>query len=75
MQGVPSTYYRLALNLALRELPPGDVADTVQAAIDEPGPDAIRAVLVAGRGTLWVQRVEHALIEVGVAASRGIKCR
>lgn len=73
--GAPASFYCVAMQLALREIDTADVRDLVQHAIDNPGPDAVRAVLKAGFGKPWATRIEHAMIEVGIAASGFLECR
>lgn len=74
MHGIPSSFYCVAMGLALHELPPGETRNLVQHALDNPGPDAVRAVLKAGIGQPWATRVQHAMIEVGIAASGQLEC-
>lgn len=73
--GVPSSFYCVALNLALHECGAGPTADLIEHALDQPSPEAIRAVLKAGIGQPWCTRIQHALIEVGIAASSYLECR
>jgi len=75
LHGAPSAYYCAALYMTLRELPPGPTSDLIRHAIDAPTPEAIRAVLTAGLGQPWRIRIEHALIEVGIAATVFLECR
>lgn len=74
MTGIPHSFYCVAMHLALHELPPGEAADLVQKALDDPGPENVRAVLKVGFGQPWCIRIEHALIELGVVASAQIRC-
>lgn len=73
--GAPNSFYCVAMQLALREIEAPAVRDLVQHALDNPGPEAVRAVLRAGFGQPWAKRVEHAMIEVGIAASSMLECR
>lgn len=73
--GPAASFYCVAMLLALRELPPGEIADLVQHALDNPSPDTVRAVLKAGFGKPWCERIQHALMEVGIAASPLLECR
>lgn len=73
MTGIPSHMYCIALGLALRECGP-EAYTTIQAAIERPGPDTVRAVLEAGVGHKWRERVIHALVEIGIAASGSVEC-
>lgn len=73
--GAPSSFYCVALNLALHELPAGEARDLVEHALDAPSPEAIRAVLKIGFGQPWCTRVHHALVEVGIAATGMLECR
>lgn len=65
--------YCIAMHLALRECEPAAYI-VVQAAIERPGPETVRAVLAAGVGHRWRERIEHALIELGVEATAGMEC-
>lgn len=73
MTGIPSNMYCIAMGLALRECQP-EAYVTIKAAIDQPGPDTVRAVLEAGQGHRWRERVVHALVEIGIAASGSVEC-
>lgn len=73
--GPASSFYCVSLLLALRELPAGETADLVQHALDNPSPEAVRAVLKAGFGQPWATRIQHALMEVGIAATPLLECR
>jgi hypothetical protein len=73
MSGIPSSMYCVALHLALRECGPQDYL-AIKSAIEQPGPETVRAVLDAGHGKPWRVRIEHALIEIGIAASASVEC-
>jgi hypothetical protein len=73
MSGIPSSMYCVALHLALRECGPQDYL-VVKAALEQPGPETVRAALDAGVGKPWRIRIEHALIEIGIAASVDVEC-
>ena len=73
--GASSSFYCVAMRLALRDIETDEVRDLVQYSIDNPGPDAVRAVLKAGFGKPWATRIEHAMIEIGIAASGMLECR
>lgn len=73
MTGIPSHMYYIALGLALRECGPESYL-AVKAAIDDPGPETVRAVLAAGEGHRWRERIVHALVEIGIAASSSVEC-
>lgn len=65
--------YCIAMGLALRECQP-EAYVAIKAAIDAPGPETVRAVLEAGVGHKWRERVIHALVEIGIAASDQVEC-
>lgn len=73
MRGAPTHMYCIAMGLALHECGPADYL-VIKSAIDAPGPETVRAVLEAGQGHRWRERIEHALIEIGIAASGSVEC-
>jgi hypothetical protein len=57
-----------ALSLSVRTLPNGPERETLLAAEERPTIPNIRAVLIIGRGSKWLQLIEAALIEIALAA-------
>lgn len=74
MPQIAQSMYCVALRLAQHEAGP-EAYVAIKAAIDRPSPETIRAVLAAGVGQPWRMRIEHALIEMGIAASDGMECK
>jgi hypothetical protein len=57
-----------ALSLCIRTLPKGSEREALLAAEERPTIANIRAVLILGRGSQWLNLIESALIEMGLAA-------
>ncbi len=57
-----------ALGLCIRTLPKGPEREALLAAEERPTIANVRTVLIVGRGSQWLQLIEFALIEMGLAA-------
>ena len=48
------------------------VRELARAALRDPSPESIRALLVAGRGKEWLPSIVDALAQVGIAAAEDV---
>lgn len=69
---VARSIYTVAVGMVARREDDETARSLAQAALDEPSPTAIRALVAAGRDKPWLASVIDALAQVGIAAAEDV---